>query len=119
MAVYVLQSFIRQSPIVCVNSGCEIVRKSALSYPLGIPVPAYGLVGYALMAILAFARTTHEDKRLLKAIFAIATFGILFVSWFTFTEVFYIRAICTWCAISAVNMFIIFFLVVKSFRIRV
>lgn len=79
IAVYVLQSFIRQTPIVCVNTGCETVRKSASSYILGL-----------------------------------AAFGVVFVSWFTYTEIFVIKAVCTWCAISAVNMFIIFFLVLIS-----
>ena len=38
-------------------------------------------------------------ESLLKSILGIAIFGVLFVSWFTYTEVFIIKAICTWCAI--------------------
>ena len=110
MAFYVLQSFIRQAPIVCVNQGCELVRKSMYSYPLGIPVPAFGLIGYSLMAVFAFTRTLSADKRLFYPILGISVFGVLFVSWFTYMELFYIKAVCTWCAVSTVNMFIIFFL---------
>jgi len=117
MAVYVFQSFIRQSPIVCVNTGCETVRKSQYSYPFGIPVPFFGLVGYSLMAILAYMRTTSPEKLPLKAILGIATFGVLFVSWFTYTELFIIKAVCTWCAVSAVNMLIIFSLALKSYQL--
>jgi|SRR3989338_587862 len=113
MAIYVLQSFLRQSPIVCVNKGCELVRKSLYSYPLGIPVPAFGLIGYSLLVVFTFLRTTSKDKRLLNLILGIAIFGICFVTWFTYTELFIIKAICTWCAISAVNMYIIFFLTLK------
>lgn len=118
IAIYVLQSFLRDAPIVCLNSGCELVRKAPESYLLGIPVPAFGLVGYAFLALFAFLRTlsypARTKKVFLKLMVGIATFGVLFVSWFTYTELFIIRAICTWCAVSAVNMVILFILAVKS-----
>lgn len=106
LAVYVLQSFLRNAPIVCINSGCEIVRKSPFSRLFGIPVPAFGLVGYTILAILTFFRTTSAPlhKKLLPWIVGIATGGVAFVAWFTYTELFVIRGICTWCAVSAVNM---------------
>lgn len=106
IAVYVLQSFLRDAPIVCLNSGCEIVRKSPASKLFGFPVPGYGLVGYTILAILAFLRTTSTklNKQLLPWIVGIATGGVAFVSWFTYTELFVIRGVCTWCAVSAVNM---------------
>jgi uncharacterized membrane protein len=119
MAAYVLQSFIRQSSIICLTGGgCVLVRKSPLSYPFGIPVPAVGLVGYTFLAILSFLRTTSENKNLLKGILAMAIFGVCFVSWFTYTEIFLIKGICTWCAISAVNMFVIFGLAIRSLRLQ-
>ncbi|OGG28840.1 hypothetical protein A2973_04410 [Candidatus Gottesmanbacteria bacterium RIFCSPLOWO2_01_FULL_49_10] len=106
IAVYVLQGFLRQAPIVCINSGCEIVRKSPYSWLLGVPVPGYGLVGYSILAILAFLRTTSAPlrKKLLPWIVGIATGGVAFVGWFTYMELFVIRGVCTWCAVSAVNM---------------
>lgn len=116
MAIYVLQSFLRQSPIVCISTGCEVVRKSPASYPFGIPVPAFGLVGYSLLALFSFLRTTGEKPWILKAMLGIAIFGVAFVSWFTYTELFVIKGVCTWCAISAVNMFIIFIMVIKSYK---
>jgi len=115
MGSYVLQSFIRQSSIVCLSGGgCEAVRKSALSYPFGIPVPAVGVVGYTILLILTFLRTASSDKRLLYGILGMTIFGICFVTWFTYTEIFLIKGICMWCAISAVNMYVLFFLTVRS-----
>jgi uncharacterized membrane protein len=120
VAAYVLQSFLRQAPIVCVTTGCEVVRKSAASYPFGIPVPAFGLVGYTFLALFAFLRTTtlhaQASRRLLNGMLGISIFGVLFVSWFTYMELFVIRGVCTWCAISAVNMIILFVLIVRSYR---
>mgnify|MGYP001564589588 FL=1 len=120
IAIYVLQSFLRDAPIVCLNSGCELVRKNPASYIFGIPVPAFGLVGYSFLAILAFAKTTKGTKKhiISSLMLGIATFGALFVTWFTYTELFVIRAVCTWCAVSAVNMLIIFALTLKSSRLE-
>lgn len=119
MAIYVLQSFIRNTGIVCVTSGCELVRKHPASYLFGsIPVPAVGLVGYTILALCAFFRTTNlttATRRLVSNVmFGMAAFGVIFVSWFTYTELVVIKGICTWCAISAVNMVIIFLLLLKS-----
>lgn len=122
-AIYVLQSFVRNTGIVCVNSGCELVRKHPASYLFGtIPVPAIGLVGYAILATCAFLRTlslkTHTRATISNIMFGMATFGVVFVTWFTYTELFVIRGICTWCAISAVNMLVIFVLLLKEKRER-
>ena len=118
IAIYVLQSFMRQTPIICVNSGCELVRKNPASYLWGVPVPAFGLVGYGILAILAFLRTTsaHFFKKLLPWMVGISAGGVLFVAWFTYTELFIIKAVCTWCAVSAVNMVILFLLAFSSHR---
>jgi len=117
VAIYVLQSFVRQSSIVCVNTGCEMVRKSPLSYILGIPVPAFGLIGYTFLTLLAFMRTLSDNKNILWIMMGIAGGGVCFVTWFTYTEIFQIKAMCTWCGVSAVNMLIIFILILRSLKL--
>lgn len=119
MAVYVLQSFLRQSSIVCVTGGgCEAVRKNPASWPFGIPVPAVGLAGYTILTTCAFLRTLKLNTRALQLVtrvmLGMATFGVLFVTWFTYTELFVIKGVCTWCAVSTVNMYIIFVLLLKE-----
>jgi len=115
IAIYVLQGFIRKTSIVCLNTGCELVRKHPASYLFGIPVPSFGLIGYFLLAVLSFLRTLNEKAWHLKAMGGIALFGVSFVSWFTYTEIFVIKGICTWCAVSTVTMMVICALVIKSY----
>jgi len=118
MGIYVLQSFLRQTGIICLSGGgCEAVRRSPLSYPFGIPVPAVGVAGYTFLVILTFLRTVKDNKKLLSWILGMATFGICFVTWFTYTEIFLIKGICMWCAISAINMYVIFALTLISIKI--
>lgn len=116
IALYVTQSFLRKTPIVCLNSGCELVRKNPASYIAGIPVPAFGLIGYTLLVLLTFLRTTSTKlhKTLLPWIAGITGGGVLFVSWFTYTEAFVIGGFCTWCVISAGNMITMFSLSLYS-----
>lgn len=121
IAIYVTQSFLRKTNILCANTGCELVRKNPASYLFGFfPVPAVGLIGYSILAVLSFLRTT-ADKTLsntyLLGMLGMAGFGVCFVGWFTYTELFVIKGICTWCIISAINMMVIFALVIKSYRI--
>ncbi len=118
IAIYVLQSFLRQSSIVCVNEGCELVRKSPHSYLLGIPVPGFGAVGYFLLIVLSILKTAKNSRWISRCMLGIASFGIAFVAWFTYTEVFIIKALCTWCVISAVIMYSIFFLLLKSYFVE-
>ena len=120
VSAFLAFEYIQTGPIVCpiTGTGCEIVRKSPYSYPLGIPVPLVGLIGYFVLMILTFARSVSQDLKLLKAILAIAVFGVLFVGWFTYTEIFYIKAVCTWCAISALNMLIIFIIGLKMYQLE-
>lgn len=114
IALYVTQSFLRKTGIVCVNTGCELVRKSPASYLFGVvPVPSVGLLGYAALAFLAFLKTSSDKTWIRTAMLGIAIFGVGFVTWFTYTELFIIKGVCTWCAISAVNMYGILFLVLK------
>ena len=55
---------------------------------------------------------------MLRGMLGMATFGVLFVTWFTYTEIFIIKGICTWCALSAANMVVIFTLLLKSYTLR-
>jgi uncharacterized membrane protein len=112
MAIYVLRSFLTQSSIICLTGGgCEAVRKNPAAWPFGIPVPAFGLVGYIILAICSFIRTWKLDTWNLEVItrimYGVAIFGVCFVSWFTYTELFIIHGICMWCAISTVVMYTI------------
>lgn len=120
MAVYVLQSFLRHTGIVCATGGCDAVRKNPASWPMGIPVPAVGLIGYIILTTCAFLRTLKLDPRvstiITRVMLGMSTFGVLFVSWFTYTELFVIKGICMWCTISAVDMFIIWALLLWKQR---
>lgn len=115
MASYVLQGALRHTTVVCLTSGCELVQKSPYSWLLGIPVSAYGLVGYSLLALLSFFRSFTGDARIYKTMLAIAIGGTGFVLWFSSVQAFKIGGFCMWCLLSTVNMITIFLLLGSEF----
>ena len=48
-----LVDYLSPIPTFCAASGCETVRTSAWAYPLGIPMPVFGVVFFAAMIVLA------------------------------------------------------------------
>ncbi len=91
----------------CGTGECDTVQASRWARVLGIPVAAYGVVGYA--AILAVALAALQPaalgrRRPALLLAALATGGVLFSGWLTYLELFVIHAICRWCVGSAVIM---------------
>ncbi len=117
---YLLYTYVADAPIVCVNSGCEIVRESQYAYFLGIPLPVYGLLMYIFVFIISFLRTTLDkiDHHHLanKLIFLSALLGVVISAYLTYLEAFVIKAYCMWCVASAVIVTLI--LILSAIEIR-
>lgn len=120
ISAYLFYTYIQEKPIVCLNSGCELVRDSPYSYFFGIPLPFFGLVMYLFVIILSFLRTTFEHAHYhylsTKLIFIFSGFGLLSSAYLTYLEAFVIHAYCIWCVTSAVLVTTIFLLSAYELR---
>ena len=88
----------------CGTGACETVQTSRWAVFLGLPVALYGVVGYGalfLVAILALRPAALAQGGWNRALFAMATLGLLFTLYLTYAELFLIHAICRWCVGSA------------------
>lgn len=104
--------------IVCIGQGCSIVDDSPYAEVFGIPMSVMGLVGYALIlgAAVAGLRLRGRAREWAKAaVYGFALVGLLYSGYLTYLELFVIRAICTWCVISAVIVAAIFALAAVEF----
>jgi len=103
----------------CGTGGCDTVQASRWARVLGVPVAAYGVVGYA--AILAVALAALQPaalgrRRPALLLAALATGGVLFSGWLTYLELFVIHAVCRWCVGSAAIITLIWFVALYGLR---
>jgi uncharacterized membrane protein len=119
--------------MVCPLGGeCDKVNTSSYVNMFGIPIAVIGIIGYSLILAVDLGWITRrrlagerEHRRprwavrspgvynLLSAIpvglvlIGLSAFGFLFSLFLTYLELFQIRAICTWCVVSAAAMTLI------------
>jgi uncharacterized membrane protein len=96
----------RIGTLACGSGGCETVQTSQWSRFAGVEVALIGLVGYAMLfvvALIALQPSTAGGGRRWPAdlLAALAAGGVLFTAYLTYLELFVIRAICRWCVGSA------------------
>ena len=100
VSAYLLIEYATGRSGVCLTgSGCDLVRDSDYAYPLGIPLPLFGVVFY-LVAIWLLTRTV-TDTRAHGTLVALAAMGGLASVGLTGIEAFVIGAFCTWCLAQA------------------
>lgn len=103
----------------CGAGGCDTVQASRWARLLGIPVAAYGVVGYAAILIVALAalRPAALGRRgPTLVLVALASAGMLFTLYLTYLELFVIHAICRWCVVSAVIITAIWLVALAALR---
>jgi uncharacterized membrane protein len=94
----------RIGTLACGTGGCETVQTSVWSRFAGVEVSLIGMVGYALLLVVALValRPALADRRGPAAVLvALAAGGVLFTAYLTYLELFVIHAICRWCLGSA------------------
>lgn len=105
VSVYLLVEYsIGQAGLCLTGSGCDEVRASEFAYPLGIPMPIFGVLFYAVAAWLAYRSPrggpilgiSTRTLLLLAGLVGVAMSAVL-----TALEAFVIHAFCTWCLASA------------------
>jgi protein-disulfide isomerase/rhodanese-related sulfurtransferase len=98
-------------PMVCIGGGCDAVRMSPFAYPMGIPMPVFGVAMYASLALLSFAEPLFRERqgRLVRMCIAwISGLGFVGSLYLTGVEAFVLHAWCFWCVISATSVTLIF-----------
>lgn len=105
VSVYLLVEYTTGQGGVCLTgSGCDEVRASAFAYPLGVPMPLFGLVFYLAAAWIATLATPRGRVFGLGArgtLLLLSVAGVAASAALTAIEAFVIGAFCTWCLVSA------------------
>jgi uncharacterized membrane protein len=120
VAVYLYLYKIGQiGTLACGTGACETVQLSPQSRFLGVEVALIGVVGYAVLLLLAVLSLQPRfagpawPSRLLAVLSGIA---VLFSAYLTALELFVIHAICRYCVASAVIIVLLFLLAARELR---
>jgi len=106
-------------PLKCGTGGCETVQTSPYAVLFGIPVAAYGVVGYFalfVVALLALRPAALADGKWNLLLLGLSTVGLLFTLYLTYLELFVIHAICRWCVGSAAVITVIWVVAVLAWK---
>lgn len=100
-------------PLICLGTGCDVARASSYSHFMGLPLPMYGAVMYAVLALLAVAeslggRPLNRPVRWVTLVVSAA--GLAASAALTGVEAFVLHAWCAWCVASAITVLLIFLL---------
>ncbi len=91
--------------LICGDGGCETVQASPWAYFLGVPVAAWGLVGYLAMLVTAFLGTQPrfaDQPWVSWGLLALTGLAFAFSIYLSILEEFVIHAWCQWCIASAI-----------------
>lgn len=96
IAAYLTYAHLAHVPVPCATSGCETVQTSRYAELGGIPVAAFGLAGY-----LVLAATSASGTELARALgLAAAAGGLVFAAYLLYVQAALIGAFCQWCLAS-------------------
>ena len=114
VSLYLLIVYTSGKPIVCGPlHGCDTVRSSQWARAFGIPTPAFGVLFYAILALVTSIRTispTLYPKLARIGVLLLGVAGLTESVALTAIEAFVLYAYCTWCVASAIIATLIFFM---------
>lgn len=102
-------------PLVCLGTGCDVVRASRYAHLWGLPLPFYGLAMYATLVVLIFGEPLASPRLagvIRKILAGIAGASFIFSLYLTCLEGFVLHAWCAWCVASAITISLIFLLAI-------
>jgi uncharacterized membrane protein len=98
LAAYLTTVYLKHVPPLCGSSGgCVTVQHSQYAHVAGVPLPVFGLIGYALLFVTACL--PGQRARTAGMVFTVLAISASIV--LTYIELNVIHAICYWCVASA------------------
>lgn len=118
-SIYLTWIKVADKTAACSNIGdCEAVNNSQYSEIAGIPIALLGASAFLLILIVLILerRWPEQTVNLRLGIFGLSLTGTLYSGYLTYLEIAILRAICPFCVVSAIAIFVL--LIVGLFRLR-
>jgi uncharacterized membrane protein len=105
--------------LACGAGSCDRVQSSPWAVFMGVPVPLWGVAGYAMvfgLAMVGLQPGFVADRRVAALLLATTGFAFGFSMYLTYLEAFVINAWCRWCIASALMATVLFLLALPELR---
>lgn len=100
---YLFITYTSPVPLRCgEGGGCHVVQESQYAAFFNVPTPAYGLIFYIILGLLAAVWGTDNTRTLYWPILLVASTGVAVSAYLSYLEAFVLEAWCTWCIASAI-----------------
>jgi uncharacterized membrane protein len=110
-AGYLTAKYYTKTPIVCfVFEGCDKVAASPYATIFNIPLALFGVLFYLAIFFSVLFYWQTENLKAVKLILVLSTFAFLASIYFVYLQFFIIKAICSYCFLSAGFSIILFVL---------
>lgn len=103
-------------PILNILNDCGRVLKSPYSEIFNIPLALIGVFNYGLILLTSIFIYFKKNKYLLWFLIIQSSISFLASLYFIYLQIFIIKSICMYCALSAIISSLIFIFVIKSFK---
>jgi uncharacterized membrane protein len=107
IALYLLLHDLGLSSIICPIAGCDKVQASEYSKWFGIPVAAFGLIGFIKLlglSVIGLFKPRVLNLPIRTLIVTVSSLGLIAYIPLTYLELFVIHAVCFWCVTSSLMM---------------
>jgi uncharacterized membrane protein len=107
IALYLLLHDLGLSSIICPIAGCDKVQASEYSKWFGIPVAAFGLIGFISLlglSVIGLFKPRVFNLPIRTLLVTISSLGLIAYIPLTYLELFVIHAVCFWCVTSSLMM---------------
>jgi uncharacterized membrane protein len=112
ISAYVWYKQVTPGAVACLGSGCATVIRSPYGKLLGIPNGALGVAYFLAVAATPLLVPWVPNLRLLALL--ATTVALLLYGYLAYLQVFVLRALCSWCLMSAGLTSILFWVLVIS-----
>ena len=107
IALYLLLHDLGLSSLICPIAGCDKVQASEYSKWFGLPVAAFGLVGFITLlglSVIGLFKPRLFNFPIRTLLVTVSSLGLLAYIPLTYLELFVIQAVCFWCVTSSLMM---------------
>ncbi len=102
--------FLKITPSCFITGGCDIVTTSKYATILGIPIALLGALYYLTILLFWIFYIDKKQKRVLYALPWLTVSGFIFSIWLVGLQIFVLKALCSFCLLSASTSTLLFIL---------